>query len=404
MHDVETQAVLLGLVASHDEAQPVPCAEGLRDVPPETRALGAAGGLVHAEGLLMVCVVVLDGVRPEDAVDPVLRGVHELILLQGSRDRQNVRESPGAVADAAVHAQDLRRDETSEGQDIEGLVEEVEELGPELAQPRVTIIFKAVPLVHGPVFVVAAYEPNLLGEQHLVGEQQAENLELVGASVHEVAVEDEARGVALRGVSEGVEQQEDVAELTVNVAENPARGLGLHHRRLHAQDLARGVREERQRIHILRTEQVNEQALVVPIAIELVFSLFGDLHGQLSGPLHDHARTAANGLEDDAFLLVNRILVPQDVSRLLRDRGEIQDLGVHHLPNQHAPARKRLRVGQGSGAREAVAEEHRAPLPADPFRWFRPRGLRQCRIGGFPAEFTAAATAPAAAAAGGGAH
>ena len=73
--------------------------------------------------------------------------------------------------------------------------------------------------------MVAPHERDALRVDDLQREEQHDDLQLVGAAVHPVAVEDVRDAGLVVGEAEVVQQQQHVAELAVDVAEDPRGGL-----------------------------------------------------------------------------------------------------------------------------------------------------------------------------------
>mmetsp|Transcript_9556 Transcript_9556/g.29584 ORF Transcript_9556/g.29584 Transcript_9556/m.29584 type:complete len:371 (-) Transcript_9556:457-1569(-) len=223
VHDLVAAAAHLLLVGPHDGLDVVALAELLRDVRAEVQhqaPVAVAGRAVHAEGPLPRLG---HGVGPEDVVDvPLLPD-----RLRGHRPRHvlQVLQVPLAVAQAAVHHQDLAAHQAAQGQVVEGVLEGLVDLlpavqgaagGAEAHGPHVLVLV--------PELVVATHQEDLVRVGHLEREDQAHGLQLVRAAVHPVAVEDVGRAVLVRE-AEVLEPEEEVPELAVEVAED-ARGHG----------------------------------------------------------------------------------------------------------------------------------------------------------------------------------
>mmetsp|Transcript_86204 Transcript_86204/g.219592 ORF Transcript_86204/g.219592 Transcript_86204/m.219592 type:complete len:319 (+) Transcript_86204:317-1273(+) len=292
MHDVETQAVLLGLVASHDEAQPVPCTERLRDVPPEICALGAAGGLVHAEGLVMVCVVVLDGVRPQQIPDPLVRVLLEVRMVQWALDFPQVMHIPLAIANASVDNQDLVVDPRGQRQVRERIADHLEDRGALLRPHRLDDgLVEAVLHVHVRILVVAAVDEDLVRHGDLEGEDHHQQLDLVRAAVHHVAVEHHYGAVDRAWEAEATEEEQHITKLAVGVAENLARGLYFLQRRPRREDPRRAGDQELGDLHgpgaAAGTQEAQQRVLVEPVLVTHVHLVVVHLLHQAAGVLDD---------------------------------------------------------------------------------------------------------------------
>mmetsp|Transcript_56958 Transcript_56958/g.162268 ORF Transcript_56958/g.162268 Transcript_56958/m.162268 type:complete len:252 (+) Transcript_56958:634-1389(+) len=250
---------------------------------------------MYTKDVALICVV-LDWVRPQQVVDPRVR----VVVVQRTTDSPDVVDLEIPLADAAVHAQDAVGDQAGDGHDVEGQVEELEQLGPKRPQPLVALVQEAVPLVHEAELVVAPHQPHLLGQQHLEREQQAYDLQLVLATIDEVAVEDEHRRIALVRAAESAEYEQQVPELAVDVAEDLAGRAGLHQRRLDGADLRGGPREEGQRVDVLLAEELHQEALLAPAGVERVAGLLVHELRQLPRLLHDGPGSASGAAQHQA--------------------------------------------------------------------------------------------------------
>mmetsp|Transcript_70816 Transcript_70816/g.207743 ORF Transcript_70816/g.207743 Transcript_70816/m.207743 type:complete len:360 (+) Transcript_70816:1146-2225(+) len=312
---------------------------------------------MHAEDGGIVRLAILDGVRPHKIVDPVVFGLHHVIGGQRLWDRPQIVQLPQTVADASVHAKDPLVNETRDWEPVERTLYQLVHLWAELEaeQPR-ALVLEAVPLVHGPVLVVPADQPHPVGVHDLQRQQDPHDLHLVSPPVHEVAVEDVGHALGIARRAEGIEEEKQVSELAVYVPEDHGRRGRDCHGRLRVQQLAHCIRQQHERVQVLRAEQVREQAGVVPLGIELVVLLRRDARGKLLGLLH-HRRSPALKPQDQsavvrrgqfgAALLDRHALLAQG---LVLQRREVQDLLVHELPDQGPPLCHDLRVRHSRGS------------------------------------------------------
>mmetsp|Transcript_78079 Transcript_78079/g.242067 ORF Transcript_78079/g.242067 Transcript_78079/m.242067 type:complete len:276 (-) Transcript_78079:153-980(-) len=259
VHDLEARAVLLRLVAPDDEAQSVARAEGLGHVPAELVDELAARRGVHAEDGALVALTVLYGIRPHDGLDPAeLAGV-EALFVERPRHVHQILEVPNAVAQAAMHGEHAAGDGAGQGQVGEDILDQgVDAIAHLLAQQPVALVPESVLVVHQPVLVIAPHQPDSMRHDNLHGEEQAYHGKLVHPAIHKVAVEDHMQVLLSTGVPKGVEEQQHVAKLSVDVAEDPAghRGLGQHG--LPGDDLAGRLGQEHEGVHVLRAEELRQ--------------------------------------------------------------------------------------------------------------------------------------------------
>eukprot|EP00408_Alexandrium_pacificum_P067502 CAMPEP_0171160812 /NCGR_PEP_ID=MMETSP0790-20130122/3749_1 /TAXON_ID=2925 /ORGANISM="Alexandrium catenella, Strain OF101" /LENGTH=238 /DNA_ID=CAMNT_0011625355 /DNA_START=119 /DNA_END=832 /DNA_ORIENTATION=+ len=218
VHDVKAQTVLLSLVAPHDEVEPVGGAEGLRDVPAKLDRVLAPGGAVHAENA-GACLVVLDWVGPEDVPEPLVLRTLKVVVGEWPPDAVQIVDGPLAVADAAVQREDPASDQSRQWQVLECLLDGAVGCRPSLRAEGLAGLLEAVALVHVVVLVVAAVQKDVVRVEDLQREEDGDHLQLVLAPVHKVAVEDHGRALRRAGHAEGVEKQQHVAELAVDVPE-----------------------------------------------------------------------------------------------------------------------------------------------------------------------------------------
>mmetsp|Transcript_28370 Transcript_28370/g.85537 ORF Transcript_28370/g.85537 Transcript_28370/m.85537 type:complete len:200 (+) Transcript_28370:364-963(+) len=182
---------------------------------------------MDAENLpLRGLLVVLDGVRPQQVPQPLVVVLLQVAVLQGPPDPPQRVGRPVAVADPAVHDQDLVLDDARQREESEahgdGLVES---LAVSVAEGDHASPVEAVLRVHVRVLVVAAVQKHVRRVHDLQREQQAQHLDLVLASIDEVPVEDRGRALRGAGYPEGGEEQQEVPQLAVDVTKDFARGL-----------------------------------------------------------------------------------------------------------------------------------------------------------------------------------
>mmetsp|Transcript_7106 Transcript_7106/g.14667 ORF Transcript_7106/g.14667 Transcript_7106/m.14667 type:complete len:242 (-) Transcript_7106:764-1489(-) len=239
---------------------------------------------MHAEEELALLRILHDRVRPEDVIDPFHGGLGKGVRPHRPLDRPELAQRPGAVANAAVHDEHTPADDAGEWHEVEDLLHEVKHLGPiRDAEPLDAFILEAIPAIHPPIFVVAPHEPHPLREQHLERQEQADDLKLVSTTVNKVAIEDKhGCAFSVRGTIRPKEQKE-IAELTVQIAKDPAGRGGLNHRWLRGEDLARRVADEHERVHEVLAEELHEEASSLPGPIRCVHGLGRDLLGQVPG-------------------------------------------------------------------------------------------------------------------------
>mmetsp|Transcript_47212 Transcript_47212/g.122023 ORF Transcript_47212/g.122023 Transcript_47212/m.122023 type:complete len:222 (+) Transcript_47212:317-982(+) len=195
--------------------------------------------------------------------------------------------------------------------------------------------------------MVAAKKPDARRHRDLQREQQAQHLQLVIPSVHEVAVEDKVVALVLPRRAEAPEEQQQVPELPVDVAEDFAGCRDLGHRRLRGEHLAGRPGDEDQRVQVLGAEEVDQNVRVIPLAIELVHLLHLDLLGEMARAHHDDLCSIPDAVQHRARRVGSGAhLVLGLVHGLVRYRFEVQHLRVHELPREDAPVRDRLGVLQ----------------------------------------------------------
>mmetsp|Transcript_6415 Transcript_6415/g.15811 ORF Transcript_6415/g.15811 Transcript_6415/m.15811 type:complete len:560 (-) Transcript_6415:36-1715(-) len=130
-------------------------------------------------------------------------------------------------------------DERSHGQPIEGLVYGIINRHPRLRQPPLYVTLEAIAcaqLAHFSELVVAAHQENVRRIDGLQRKEQDNHLYLMFPSVDEIAIEDIRRrlnvAAAMVRKAELLEEQKQVPELAVDVAENLGGHVYSHHVRL----------------------------------------------------------------------------------------------------------------------------------------------------------------------------
>mmetsp|Transcript_15004 Transcript_15004/g.41245 ORF Transcript_15004/g.41245 Transcript_15004/m.41245 type:complete len:245 (+) Transcript_15004:530-1264(+) len=190
VHHIEAGAAPFGLVAPHDEAQAVPCTKDLRHVPTELlRNLPPWRGM-HAEYLcISVLVVVLNGIGPQNGIDPVVILVVKILVPERSPHVHQLGKSPSGVPKAAVHHQYLLPDEATQRQHIKHLLHQAQNPEPKvLAQRAEALGGETVLGVHALLLMVASHQKNLVRHGHLECKEKTNQCQLVLPSVDEVAV------------------------------------------------------------------------------------------------------------------------------------------------------------------------------------------------------------------------
>mmetsp|Transcript_26886 Transcript_26886/g.63063 ORF Transcript_26886/g.63063 Transcript_26886/m.63063 type:complete len:339 (-) Transcript_26886:181-1197(-) len=309
--------------------------------------------------------VILDRIRPKYVPkDSILRGL-ELVVVQRPLDLPHIVELPLAVANATVQRQDLASHEAGEGKILEspgeGSIDSVSGFARERLQND---LLEAVLLVHGRVLMVSSIEEHLRRKKNLQGKEDERRLHLMLATIHEVPIEDAARAVLGPRHAEGMEQKDQVSQLSMDVAKYLARYLYLCERRLRCKDvlapvdqgectlgrlsLALRPQEPQQHVpgipatvlHILFLRHFRCQLLElrVHLSCRLGAGRLG-IEGRPSPPLMDDALRHLLHLHFSS-LVVEVVILSMDVDRwatVLADRDLA--LGAHevHLTRQDVP-------------------------------------------------------------------
>jgi len=116
-----------------------------------------------------------------------------------------------------MHGEDLLVNDSGDGQAVEAVRESLPELD---VVATLAFVVKTVDAVDGCAFVVATQDKEVLRVFDLVGEEQADGLERLLATIHVVAKEEI---VGLGRETTVLEEAEQVIILPVNIAANLAR-------------------------------------------------------------------------------------------------------------------------------------------------------------------------------------
>lgn len=127
-----------------------------------------------------------------------------------------------------MQRQDLPLDEAGQGEPVESLLEEVERFLAEGPQDSFAALFKTIPTIHSSVFMVPPHQPDSLRIHDLQCKENAHHLQLMSTTVHKVAIEDEM-GTGFGGEAKGVEEDQQVPKLAMDITKNAARLAGLDH-------------------------------------------------------------------------------------------------------------------------------------------------------------------------------
>ena len=114
--------------------------------------------------------------------------------------------------ETTVHGEDLLVNDRSNGQAVEAIRKSLPQLD---VVPALALIVEAVDTVDGRAFVVAAQHEEVLRVLDLVGEQQADGLKGLLATVYIVAEEEV---VGFRGEATVLEEAQKIVVLSVDIA------------------------------------------------------------------------------------------------------------------------------------------------------------------------------------------
>ena len=215
----ELVPVLNDLMCSTDEVQVVLGEDSLDDI----RAKDVRDAAVVA----VPAVLLLVGVGPQEVAEEATVGD-----VGGAGDATDLVHGLEGGAQPAVHAEDLLVDDCGDGEAVETLSESAPE--PHRVA-TLALLVEAVDAVDGRRLVVPAEKEEVLGVLDLVGEQKADCLDALFASVNIVAEEEI---VGLGWVTAVVEKAEKVRVLPVDVAADLDRRLELEKNGLLHEDLA----------------------------------------------------------------------------------------------------------------------------------------------------------------------
>jgi len=134
-----------------------------------------------------------------------------------THDTANLLHRVQIRAQAAMHGEDLLIDDGSNGQAVEA----VRKCFPQLnVVAALALVVEAIDAVDGSALVVAAQDEEVLGILDLVGQEEADGLERLLASV-DVVSEEEV--VGLRGEAAVLEEAEKVVVLAVDITADLSR-------------------------------------------------------------------------------------------------------------------------------------------------------------------------------------
>lgn len=212
--------ILHHLVSATDEIEIVPVEEFRHNIRPE--------GERHATIVLAPALHILVWVGPEEIAQEASVG-----HIGGTHNAANLLHRVQIGRQASVTAEDLLVDDGRNWKTVEAVGERLPQLD---IVSSFTLIVEAVDSVDARALVIAAQEKEILRILDLVGQQEADGLEGLLASVHIVA---EKEIVGLGREATVFEQPEKVRVLTVDVTANLEWRLQLEQNGLTQKDFAR---------------------------------------------------------------------------------------------------------------------------------------------------------------------
>mmetsp|Transcript_60079 Transcript_60079/g.173239 ORF Transcript_60079/g.173239 Transcript_60079/m.173239 type:complete len:305 (+) Transcript_60079:429-1343(+) len=246
-------------------------------------------------------LVVFDRIGPQQVPEPLVRILLQVGVSQGPLDLPQCVDRPLAVADAAVHHEDLLLHQARQGQHDEGVAQKRKNVRPMLvAEARENRSLEAVLDVHLHVLMVPAIQEDVVWIGDLEREENNKDLDLVLPAVNKVAVEDDRGTLWCTRKPELPPEQHQVAELPVQVAEDLARRLDILQGRALGEDSSCRRNQKPGSVAdlcmALSAQQLAQQALGLPILIiRVVLGLYDVLHQRL-GVLDDLLRQLQGSL------------------------------------------------------------------------------------------------------------
>jgi hypothetical protein len=166
---------------------------------------------------------ILDGLRdwvgPKHIVDNTVGG--ELGVIQRPFDVGQIREVPIAISDTPVNDQDTLPHDAPERQPFKGCTKGLKHFcSSGRAKPLFALSLETpISAIHDTIFVVAPIDLDIVRKGNFERKHQAYDFQLVLPTVNPVTVKDE--GLPMRvGKAKVVEEQEEVPELSVEIAVN----------------------------------------------------------------------------------------------------------------------------------------------------------------------------------------
>mmetsp|Transcript_7910 Transcript_7910/g.17490 ORF Transcript_7910/g.17490 Transcript_7910/m.17490 type:complete len:323 (+) Transcript_7910:233-1201(+) len=272
VHDIESQAVLLGLMTSHYEPQTIPSTKRLCDVPPELRGHASPWRFVYTKDISCSFVVILYGIRPQHVVEPVVVQIVESIIKKRAANISQIIHLPRTISYPTMYHKHALVNKACKREVVKHPLNSLKQVGSSIpSQTTPALLEEAVPLVHAALFMVAADEPNALWQQYLESKQQSNDLNLMIATIHEVTIEDKHRCIVLVRATIAHKKEQEIPKVSMQVAKNTTGCLGLCNRRLHRKYLSGCGCQKTDVVNEVIAKEVLQETLLRPFRVKHVF-------------------------------------------------------------------------------------------------------------------------------------